>query len=211
MTKSMILRGKSLSMVMRTLLFPLFCVTGSLLFTSCEETTEIDEYANWQERNEAFIDSIADVVDHCNDGRWVKILAYNLNDTDIDGNIAIHDNADYVYCYKEQSGTGTEHPLTFVSVDYRGRLMPTANHPSGFVFDESYKGAFNPNTCKPAEFRIDGVVAGWQTVLPHMTKGDRWIVYIPAKLGYGSQTKTNIPAHSALVFDMHLADFATDK
>ena len=182
------------------------CTLGSL-FVSCEETAEVNEYANWQERNEAFIDSIAKVANDNADGKWMRILALGLDSIDITGNLVEHDTEDYIYCHIEKVGEGSEHPLSIVSVNYRGRLIPTESHPQGKVFDESYKGTLNPATNKPVEFSVDDVIEGWHTALVHMVKGDIWRVYIPASLGYGSSNKTDIPAYSTLIFDINLVDF----
>ena len=182
------------------------CTLGSL-FASCEETAEVNEYANWQERNEAFIDSIAKVANDNADGKWMRILALGLDSIDITGNLVEHDTEDYIYCHIEKVGEGAEHPLSIVSVNYRGRLIPTESHPQGKVFDESYKGTLNPATNKPVEFSVDDVIEGWHTALVHMVKGDIWRVYIPASLGYGSSNKTDIPAYSTLIFDINLVDF----
>ena len=182
------------------------CTLGSL-FASCEETAEVNEYANWQERNEAFIDSIAKVANDNADGKWMRILALGLDSIDITGNLVEHDTEDYIYCHIEKAGEGSEHPLSIVSVNYRGRLIPTESHPQGKVFDESYKGTLNPATNKPVEFSVDDVIEGWHTALVHMVKGDIWRVYIPASLGYGSSNKTDIPAYSTLIFDINLVDF----
>ena len=182
------------------------CTLGSL-FASCEETAEVNEYANWQERNEAFIDSIAKVANDNADGKWMRILALGLDSIDITGNLVEHDTEDYIYCHIEKVGEGSEHPLSIVSVNYRGRLIPTESHPQGKVFDESYKGTLNPATNKPVEFSVDDVIEGWHTALVHMVKGDIWRVYIPASLGYGSSNKTDIPAYSTLIFDINLVDF----
>lgn len=183
---------------------------GSLCFTSCEETAEVDEYANWKERNREFIDSIAHIVETQPDGsKWLKIPSFKLNETDINGEPAVYDNEDYIYCRVIEEGTGTEHPLftDTVLVNYRGRLIPTLSYPEGKVFDQSYKGELNPDINKPAKFNVGGVIVGWSTALQHMAKGDRWIVYIPAKLGYDSRKQTDIPAYSTLIFDMNLADY----
>ena len=188
------------------------CTLGSL-FASCEETAEVDEYAKWQRRNSEFIDSIAQEAAANTDGKWLKILSFKLNETDLNGNTHAYSNDCYVYCHIVKDSVGTEHPLTLVSTNYRGRLIPTDSHPEGKVFDESFKGTLNPATNKPVEFDLSGVIVGWQTALIHMTKGDIWHVYIPSKLGYGSSQKTDIPAHSTLVFDINLVDFvsATEK
>ena len=192
--------------MMGAFLLPLFCVAGSLLFTSCEETAVVDEYANWQERNIAFIDSVAKVAEENADGKWRKILSFKLNETDKDGNIVEWDNEDYIYCHVESEGTGTRHPLftDTVSVNYRGRLIPTASYPEGYVFDQSYKGVLNPAINVPTQFSVGGVIVGWSTALQHMVTGDIWRVYIPADLAYGSSKQSSIPAYSALVFDINL-------
>ena len=60
---------------------------------------------------------------------------------------------------------------------------------------------------------------GWQTVgreggssekvarLMRMHRGDRWRVYIPYQLAYGSSARSSIPAYSTLIFDLQLEDF----
>lgn len=185
----------------------LFITTLGSLFASCEETAEVDEYANWEERNIEFIDSIAKVAQANADGNWMRVLSFKLTDKDMEGNVVEHDVDDYVYCHIKTRGTGTEHPLftDTVSVNYRGRLIPTLSFPEGKIFDQSYKGAeINPEVNVPANFNVNGVVIGWSSVLQQMVTGDTWRVYIPASLGYGSKKQTDIPAHSALIFDINL-------
>ncbi|MBR5841796.1 MAG: FKBP-type peptidyl-prolyl cis-trans isomerase [Bacteroidaceae bacterium] len=184
----------------------LFITTIGCLFASCEETAEVDEYANWQERNTEFIDSIAKVAKANADGKWLRVLSFKLNEKDMEGNIVEHDIDDYVYCHIETQGTGTEYPLftDTVSVNYRGRLIPTLSYPEGKVFDQSYKGALNPAVNVPSRFNVNGVIIGWSSVLQQMVTGDTWRVYIPANLAYKSAKQTNIPAYSALIFDINL-------
>ena len=184
----------------------LFITTLGCLFASCEETAEVDEYANWQERNTEFIDSIAKVAEANADGKWLRVLSFKLNEKDMEGNIVEHDIDDYVYCHIETQGTGTEYPLftDTVSVNYRGRLIPTLSYSEGKVFDQSYKGALNPAVNVPSRFNVNGVIIGWSSVLQQMVTGDTWRVYIPANLAYKSAKQTNIPAYSALIFDINL-------
>ena len=184
----------------------LFITTLGCLFASCEETAEVDEYANWEERNIEFIDSIAKVAQANADGKWLRVLSFKLNDKDMEGNIVEHDIDDYVYCHVETQGTGTEYPMftDTVSVNYRGRLIPTLSYPEGQVFDQSYKGALNPAVNVPSKFNANGVIVGWSSVLQQMVTGDTWRVYIPANLAYKSAKQTNIPAYSALIFDINL-------
>lgn len=37
-----------------------------------------------------------------------------------------------------------------------------------------------------------------------MHPGDRWMIYIPYELGYGSRTSGPIPAYSTLIFEVEL-------
>lgn len=186
----------------------LFITILGCLFTSCEETAEVDEFANWQERNIEYITGIAEMAEANADGKWLKILSFKLDSIDINGKPAKHDIEDYIYCHIEEEGKGSTHPLhtSFVSVNYRGRLIPSSNNPEGKIFDESYKGNFNSKLNTPRNFRVDELIVGWSTALMHMTKGDTWRVYIPAKLGYDTKEKDNIPAYSTLIFDMNLVD-----
>lgn len=176
-------------------------------FTSCEETAEVDEFSNWQTRNVEYIDDIAQLAEANADGKWMRILSFKLNEKDDDGNLAAYGNEDYIYCYVIEEGEGIVHPLytDIVSVNYRGHLIPTDSYPNGMVFDESYKGTFNPALDIPKNFSVDDLVVGWSTALMHMVEGDIWRIYIPSNLGYGSSEKTDIPAYSTLIFDINLA------
>ena len=187
----------------------LFVAMLGSLFVSCEETAEVDEYANWQERNEEFIAAIAQEAKNNADGKWERILAFNLNAVDTQGNPVEHGVDDYIYCHKVDEREGTENPkyTDFVSVNYRGRLIPTESQPKGMIFDESYKGTFNPAHNTPRHFFVNELIEGWSTALMQMSKGDNWIIYIPSTLGYGAQKKSDIPAYSTLIFDLNLEDF----
>ena len=187
----------------------LFVAMLGSLFVSCEETAEVDEYANWQERNEGYIAAIAQEAKTNADGKWERILSFKLNAIDAQGNPVEHGVDDYIYCHKIEEGEGAEHPkyTDIVSVNYRGRLISTDSQPKGMVFDESCKGDFNSDTNTPRNFYVNELIVGWSTALMQMSKGDRWTIHIPANLGYGTQDKGDIPAHSTLIFDLNLEDF----
>ena len=192
-----------------SIILPIGMMMGSLCLTSCEESSGLDEYANWKERNIAYIHDIARMAEENVDGKWLKLLAFNLDSVDAAGRPVEHGVEDFVYCHVEESGEGAVHPLytDIVSVNYRGRLIPTETSPYGEVFDESYKGAFNPEFNVPQNFRVDELIVGWSTALMQMTKGDSWRIYIPAGLGYGAEQEGDIPAYSTLIFDLNLVDF----
>ena len=53
------------------------------------------------------------------------------------------------------------------------------------------------------------MVEGWKEAIPYMKVGERWVIYIPWKYGYGSAGNSNttlIPGYSALIFDIQLLD-----
>ena len=86
--------------------------------------------------------------------------------------------------YKELvKGSGTVSPelSSVVSVHYRGTLI------NGREFDNSWKRG-----C-PEAFRLNQVIEGWQQALRQMHVGDRWLIYIPYTLGYGSRSSGPIP------------------
>lgn len=177
----------------------LFLLLSVSLFglASCEESSDAGEYGNWQERNIAYIDSIATVARNNSDGKWKRFLAVGLDEN------KEHGNEYYVYCKELQPGDGTEHPYytDIVSVNYRGSLI------NDFVFDSSYDGVLEPDFDVPVTFQLSGTVSGFSLALQHMVKGDMWRVYIPAGLGYGTQESSGIPANSTLIFDINLVSF----
>jgi peptidylprolyl isomerase/FKBP-type peptidyl-prolyl cis-trans isomerase FklB len=99
-----------------------------------------------------------------------------------------------------KEGTGTK-PIYFtsrVTAYYTGRLI------NGSVFDR----AEYPDKL-PGEFQVSELIDGWATALQYMKEGDRWEIWIPQELGYGSVAQTNntqisIPAYSTLHFEMEV-------
>lgn len=81
-----------------------------------------------------------------------------------------------------------------IKINYEGTLL------SGEVFDSSFKRGV------PAVMPLDHLVPGWMEALPMMHVGDEWIVYLPAKLGYGPEGQGPIPPNAVLVFRIQLLD-----
>jgi FKBP-type peptidyl-prolyl cis-trans isomerase FklB len=91
------------------------------------------------------------------------------------------------------SGTGPSPKLTdVVKVHYHGTLI------DGTVFDSSVRRN------QPATFPVNGVIPGWTEALQLMKVGDKWKLFIPAKLAYGEQGPDPIGPNSVLVFDVEL-------
>ncbi|MBW8733308.1 MAG: FKBP-type peptidyl-prolyl cis-trans isomerase [Asticcacaulis sp.] len=82
-----------------------------------------------------------------------------------------------------------------VKINYEGKLT------DGTVFDSSYDRG------TPATFPLSRLVKAWQVALPMMHKGDTWMLYVPAELGYGTADMGAIPPNSTLVFKIQLLDF----
>ena len=99
-----------------------------------------------------------------------------------------------IYYKVLEQGNGSTSPTvrSIVSVHYRGTLI------NGKEFDNSYK-----RNC-PEAFRLCDVIDGWQLALQQMHVGDKWIIYIPYELGYGSKACAGIPAFSTLIFEVEL-------
>ena len=89
-------------------------------------------------------------------------------------------------------GNNTPRLNSIVSVHYKGTLI------NGREFDNSWK-----RNC-PEAFRLNEVIEGWQIALQQMHTGDRWIIYIPYTVGYGTRSSGPIPAYSTLVFEVQL-------
>jgi FKBP-type peptidyl-prolyl cis-trans isomerase FklB len=80
-----------------------------------------------------------------------------------------------------------------VQVHYRGTLI------SGTEFDSSIKRG------EPATFPVNGVIQGWQEVLPLMKEGAKWQVWIPSDLGYGARGAGGaIGPNETLIFEIEL-------
>jgi len=180
----------------------LFCMF--LAFTSCEESKEEGEFDNWKARNDHFIDSIADVAAKNADGNWTIIKSHIMGDDFGMG----ESNQYYIYVQKLVDGTGEDKPEynDSVRVHYSGRLIPSMTYPNGLNFDKSYNSSVpDPQTDVPSLFCPNSVVVGFSTAVMNMVVGDRWKVYIPYYLGYGSEKSGSIPAYSTLIYDMQLA------
>ncbi len=103
-----------------------------------------------------------------------------------------------IYYEVLSSGEGTLSPTlrSIVTVHYKGSLI------DGKEFDNSYV-----RNC-PEAFRLCDLIEGWQMALQRMHEGDKWKVYIPYQLGYGTKACGNIPAYSTLVFEVELIKIA---
>jgi len=92
-------------------------------------------------------------------------------------------------------GTGDKPAATDkVTVHYKGTLL------NGTVFDSSFQRN------QPAEFSVNGVIAGWTEALQLMPVGSKWILYIPSELAYQERQMQGSPIepNSTLIFEVEL-------
>lgn len=184
-----------------------FFVLVALVFSACSESSsDDDEYANWQQRNEQYLASVAN--DSLAQPGWQRIKNYSLN-PDSEGTVS-----EYIYVKVIESGDPDGDQPAFtdsVRVAYQGRLIPSKTYPEGKVFDGTVYGTYNDKTNANVKFLISNstMTSGFATALQHMRRGDHWRVYIPTELAYGATgSGTTIPAYSLLIFEMTLIDFS---
>ncbi|PQL91147.1 hypothetical protein C4S77_08685 [Apibacter adventoris] len=96
----------------------------------------------------------------------------------------------------EKEGTGAKPTDNdFVSVNY---VLKTID---GYVIEASKQNTNN----KPVEISLLTIVPGWKEGIKLMSKGAKYILYVPSDLAYGE----NGPAgpNQALIFEVELVDF----
>ena len=166
----------------------------SLFFVSCEETKEATKFDNWRARNEGYIDSLKTVFDDKKDPE-LKAFAPEINPK-----LRIY------YKKKISNDTGAIPLYTdSVNVFYRGSFI------FGETFDQNFKGDKPSPIDSPSKFVIQsfitvGGVSAWAEILQRMRVGERWLVYIPWQLAYGTSGSDNIPGYSTLIFDMQFEE-----
>ncbi len=80
-----------------------------------------------------------------------------------------------------------------VKVHYSGTLI------DGTKFDSSYDRG------QPAEFALNGVIAGWTEALQLMNEGSKYQLFIPSNLAYGDTPRPGpIGPNAMLIFDVEL-------
>ena len=194
-------------------------VMAVFALSSCsEDDNTVDEYANWQERNEqAFADTLAYARQQIANGsdEWKVILKWSLqNQTpnkDTNGNAVplTYKDADYIVVHVLDKGKGSGCPMytDSVKVSYLGRLLGTDTYPAGYVFDKTFEGTYDKATAQVTTNLASGWIDGFTTAMLDMHIGDHWQVYIPYQLAYGTTQNGTIPAYSMLRFEIVLDSY----
>lgn len=204
-------------------LFIALAALCTLCLASCkEENDDWDPYYDWQARNEAWFQLVADSArtaiaqaraqygdqweEHCEWRMYKSLLKSQDYNTGI--------TADSVCARVITRGTGDYSPQYSDSIrlSFRGWLMDTQyetedkeKYSQMSIFTQTYYGPFDPLTAAPSKSGIAAYVEGFSTILQYMVAGDDWMVYIPQQLAYGAKGKEAIPAYSTLLFRINLA------
>lgn len=179
----------------------------TLLFCACtEDDNTVEEFPDWKNTNDAYWQNLYETTKQkiaAGDNTWKLIPKYSYVSTEG------LQPTDYVIAHVKTVGGGTVSPIytDTVRAHYRGRLLPSTSYSAGYQFDSSYSGDLNIATARPTKLPMDGVITGWTSALQKMHLGDRWDLYVPYQLGYGTTQNDAIPACSVLCFDMMLVQF----
>ena len=202
--------GKGTKMMRMFLIFSFSQCLISL--TSCsEEDDTVQEYDNWQAKNEAYFEEQYQQHLAASNATCFVLKSYTKGDTVKVSNLP-HTQCILVDVLPSDfiaKGDKTTMPLFTddVSIHYSGNLLPSPTYPSGYQFDSSYYGSFQLDVAEPDVMSVYGVIVGFSTALQHMHRGDHWRVTIPYQLGYGVSDYNSIPGYSTLIFDIRLVDF----
>lgn len=187
-----------------------FLFSLSLLLASCsEEDNTVEEFPDWQNRNEKYFEQQYRSHDASSIiKKWSLDASSTVGSTD----------CILVDVLEQGSGTTSPYYNDTVEINYVGHLIPSTSYPSGYEFDRSFKGTYDPATTLPCKLYNSTTskyylpmpatfVPGFTTALLHMHRGDHWRVIIPYQLAYGANVQGSIPAYSTLIFDIWLTDF----
>lgn len=101
-----------------------------------------------------------------------------------------------------RAGHGKAHPQQSSTLTYHYRLTLT----DGTEVGSSYKKG------EPTTGTLDATIKGFAEALRLMVEGDVWTLYVPSELAYRDQGAGGvIPAHSVLIFMVHLLEVVDDK
>ncbi|PTL33433.1 peptidylprolyl isomerase [Prevotella sp. oral taxon 376] len=191
---------------MKHLFYPLLMLAGLLSLAACSETdTSQEEFADWQQKNETYFKNLYQTAQ----GNTAKYKIFKNWSFTAD---KATKPEDHIVVEVLKSGTGSGCPLytDSVAVHYEGRLIPSATYSGGYTFNKTWAGDYNLQTMKTVTLSPSKSVDGFTTAVMNMHIGDRWKVYIPYQLGYGTSTPSNstIPAYSTLIFDITLVAYS---
>jgi len=183
---------------MKSKLFLLLSIVGIILLSSCEETVTFDDLHKTE--NEAAFAAIAGNSEYTKIESQSK-AGFIMYKELVDGDGARPLFSDQVKVqYTGWYKIDWTKPDTYT--DEEGKLIKNKQ-----IFDSTANRGNIPSTLKVAtsiNSYDGGIIDGFSTALQHMEVGDKWEVWIPWQLGYGSSASGTIPAYTTLVFEIEL-------
>ena len=189
----------------------------ALLFAACDEVEEATKYDNWQERNQAFADSL-----HVATGENYVATGEAADNMQLGKLYAIPTTAgttagqQYVYCRKLVANPDGERPL-YTGYHSKVNTFYYRTDINGDSFDGNFTGYGAtdqviplPPGREPTAFDsyytsyVTENISGWIAALQLMRTGERWILYIPWQSAYGESGYNSIAGYSVLTFDLIL-------
>lgn len=124
-----------------------------------------------------------------------KSEAFLAENADKEGVVTTDSGLQYKVLESGEEGAPQPSEDDTVRVHYHGTLI------DGTVFDSSVDRG------QPVSFPVGGVIKGWVEALQLMKVGDKFELYIPPDLGYGSGgTAGDIGPNDALIFEVELLE-----
>lgn len=170
----------------------MLCVIA--ISTSCKDDDNNDVIDDtWRLQNEAAFQEKA------NDPEFIKILSEGNNG--------------FIFVKKIKKGNGQRAFFTSrVTVYYRGWAIDKTKNEYfdklEFEDGEPFRCAVSSQYANYSEsynpYGYSSVISGWGVALQNMVVGDKWEVWIPQELAYGTQDYGNIKGYSTLIFEMEL-------
>ncbi|MDR1880435.1 MAG: FKBP-type peptidyl-prolyl cis-trans isomerase [Tannerellaceae bacterium] len=160
----------------------------AIIFLSCGKDDETEDYAAWKVENEEVI------FDLLKNTSYTRLESFS--------------KAGSIFYKVLTKGEGTEqiYYTDKVKVYYTGTFI------DGTVFDQS-----EPPYNAPAQFSVSATADGFGTALQHMVVGDRWEIWVPYELGYGSSGQKDatgsyyvIPPYSTLKFEVEVVEIVKE-
>ena len=118
-----------------------------------------------------------------------KIISEYITSNNID---ATKSNSGLYYSITKEGSSKKPNSTSQVRVSYKGYLI------NGTEFDKSDSTG--------VVFKLNQVIEGWTEGITYFGEGGEGTLFIPSHLGYGNQSKENIPKNSVLLFDIKLID-----
>lgn len=199
----------------------LWTIALVVLIVSCTDTdNSYDGFSDWRARNDVWFAQVintarADIAAKGEASPWRirRTLLKTYTAEGVDSNYVVMkylgktdepDNDDPEFGTKSPTYTDT------VCIAYRGWLMERMDYVYNetelsnvkTVFTQTYFGDFDPGTAGVVESQVSSYTEGFATALQYMKSRERWMIYIPSGLGYGSREVSIVPAYSTLQFEV---------